>query len=125
MAGKESRKPTILAARAALLRRREARIVAFQEHRCYEVRLSKPEPRTLHEAILSNQGWDSDRIGEPTETRPGTLERIEVYRLRVEQGLSLWNPADRVQDVFWEKLAEEFGDRDDDDDWGEYPCGDC
>lgn len=116
---------SVVATRAALLRRREARIVAFQQHRVYEIRPGRPEPKTLQEAILNNQGWDSDQIGPPTETRPGTWERIEVYRARIEQGLSLWNPKDRMQDVFWEKLADEFGDGDEDEDWGEYPCGDC
>lgn len=114
--------PAVGTARAALLQRRQARIVAFQQHHVYEIRPSKPEPKTLQEALLSNQGWDSDLRGEPTNTRPGTTERIEVYRLRVEQGLSIWNPGDRPADVFWDKgLGLEFPD-DDSEDWEEFPC---
>lgn len=113
---------SVVATRAALLRRREARIVAFRQHHVYEIRPARPEPATLHEAIRTNQGWDSTRLGEPTDTRPGSWERIEIYRLRLEQGLAIWNPKDRPADVFGEKLAELFPDDEDQDDWEEFPC---
>lgn len=35
----------------------------------------------------------------PTETWPGTAERIEVYRQRVERGLHLFHPHDLTQDA--------------------------
>lgn len=39
--------------------------------------------------------WEPRDMDDPTDTMPGTPERVEVYRLRVLLGFHLFNPKDR------------------------------
>lgn len=107
-------------AREAMLARRQVRIqVAATRHRV--IVPPRPDPKTLAEAIKSGRGWDTENFGPPTDTRPGTPERMDVYRFRIEQGFAIFNPADRPQDLFWEKSLDAI-DPGYDDDWEEEPC---
>jgi len=43
--------------------------------------------------------YDPRPCDKPTDTAPGSEERIAVYRKRLERGVSLYHPEDRVLDV--------------------------
>lgn len=108
-------------AREAMLARRAVAIEVAKTHRRLVVP-NRVEPKTLSEALRSGRGWDTERYGPPSETRPGTPERMAVYRWRIEEGFSIFHPQDRPQDVFWEKFQAVDSDADDGDDWEDVPC---
>ena len=116
-----NRNRVISRARQAMLARRAVAIQVAQTHRRLVVPV-RMEPKTLGDALRSGRGWDTEQYGPPTSTRPGTIERMEVYRWRIEEGFSIFHPQDRPQDVFWEKFQAVDSDADDGDDWEEVPC---
>lgn len=61
------------------------------------------KPTSVHDAIL-NFGHDEDfkphSFSEPTICPPGSLEKIEIMRRRVEAGCVLFHPQDGTNDGF-------------------------
>jgi hypothetical protein len=53
-------------------------------------------PRNTYEAIELGQArsWEPRKAPPPTAARPGSREKVEVLRLRVERGEELWNDND-------------------------------
>jgi hypothetical protein len=66
-----------------------------------QIPIERPKPRNLFEAIMQ-QGHDEDWNPEGdsrfvgTGAEPGSDEKIEILRSRVELGHPLWHPDDRV-----------------------------
>lgn len=52
----------------------------------------------LRGEIAEAINWIPHRRPLPTKAMPGTLEKIEVIRLRVEHGEDLWHPEDAPND---------------------------
>lgn len=57
----------------------------------------RPQPRNVFEAIIVD-GDESQFVvrpaSRPTSARPGSEEKVEVLRQRVEAGEALWHPDD-------------------------------
>ena len=57
-------------------------------------------PKSVHAAIIA-YGDDSTFVptaeSEPVEFLPGSGEKVEALRRRVESGQSLWNPQDKLR----------------------------
>jgi hypothetical protein len=67
-----------------------------------DVLLKKQPPgfKNIYQAVDAAGEFEPDeaREFEPTSTEPGSREKIEVIRSRLEQGLPMWHPQDRVHE---------------------------
>ena len=65
-------------------------------------------PRTVHTDLLL-RGHDEDFMPTmarwPTDALAGSAEKIEVMRLRVEVGESLWHPCDNMDQIVTQRLT--------------------
>ena len=58
-------------------------------------------PRSVLDAIRAGE-WDyepqlqASEGAEATKAMPGTSEKLDVLASRLQQGLPLWNPSDRI-----------------------------
>jgi hypothetical protein len=69
----------------------------FTRH--FQSRATVAPPRNHYEAIQRGQGrfWEPSRVPTPTSARPGSREKVEELRRRVERGEELWNAADEYR----------------------------
>lgn len=51
---------------------------------------------TSNESQRSSVGFVPTREAEPTDAIPGTLAKVDILRFRVENGMPLWHPDDRI-----------------------------
>ena len=67
-------------------------------------------PRTVHTDLLL-RGHDEDFVPVearwPTDALAGSVEKIEVMRLRVELGESLWHQCDNMDQIVAPRIARE------------------
>lgn len=66
-------------------------------------------PRTLFDAIRTlghEMDFEPLLIPEPTATRPGSMERLEVYRLRLDRGEDLYHFGDETIAAAWDMQLE-------------------
>jgi len=61
------------------------------------------EYRSIHEWLKVTKGcsgdWSPSKGNQPVEAQPGTQDKLEEMRLRMERGEPLWNKDDGQKDI--------------------------